>query len=212
MKKRLGFVSNSSSSSFVCLVSGQIESGMDAGLGDFEMCECTDGHVFGDQYLLTGIDVRAIKLSLTQDAERYLDNNDPSKVKIRDDRHREYLEKYFPERKETCAKQVAWVNNFTGDDAMDLVHEYAEEFGDYGDWRYETPSAFCPICSLTHVQDSDLLSYMLAVAGETREALVAKVQEKFSGLDALDAAVLGLNKERVDANAPATIGKTDETA
>jgi hypothetical protein len=46
MKVRLGFVSNSSSSSFVCGVCGAIESGMDCSPSDFEMFECENGHVF----------------------------------------------------------------------------------------------------------------------------------------------------------------------
>jgi hypothetical protein len=46
MKIRRGFVSNSSSSSFICDISGQAESGMDCSLEDFEMAECTEGHTF----------------------------------------------------------------------------------------------------------------------------------------------------------------------
>lgn len=46
MKIRNGFVSNSSSSSFTCDVCGTTESGMDAGLRDFDMSECIMGHTF----------------------------------------------------------------------------------------------------------------------------------------------------------------------
>jgi len=46
MKIRKGFVSNSSSSSFVCDITGGTESGWDMGLSDVEMCECENGHVF----------------------------------------------------------------------------------------------------------------------------------------------------------------------
>ena len=45
MKARTGFVSNSSTSSFICSICGGIEAGMDAGLYDFEMFECKEGHV-----------------------------------------------------------------------------------------------------------------------------------------------------------------------
>ena len=40
MKIRYGFVSNSSSSSFTCLVCGSTESGMDACASDFDFVEC----------------------------------------------------------------------------------------------------------------------------------------------------------------------------
>lgn len=52
MKKRMGFVSNSSSSSFLCEVCGEIESGMDLCLGDAGYCECADGHVFCEGHKL----------------------------------------------------------------------------------------------------------------------------------------------------------------
>lgn len=52
MKTRLGFVSNSSSSSFICDITGNVESGMDMTLEDVCMVECVNGHVFGDDFLL----------------------------------------------------------------------------------------------------------------------------------------------------------------
>jgi len=46
MKIRTGFVSNSSSSSFTCEICGRTESGWDAGVRDFDMWECENGHIF----------------------------------------------------------------------------------------------------------------------------------------------------------------------
>jgi hypothetical protein len=46
MKIRNGFVSNSSTSSFLCCVCGSIEAGMDIGINDAGMYECVKGHVF----------------------------------------------------------------------------------------------------------------------------------------------------------------------
>jgi hypothetical protein len=50
MKIRNGFVSNSSSSSFVCDVCGEDVSGMDMGIADAEMIECTYSHVVCDSH------------------------------------------------------------------------------------------------------------------------------------------------------------------
>ena len=46
MKIRTGFVSNSSSSSFVCEVCGEIESAWDASLDEMGMYECVAEHIF----------------------------------------------------------------------------------------------------------------------------------------------------------------------
>ena len=46
MKTRLGFVSNSSSSSFTCGICGTTESGMDASWQDWDWHGCEHGHIF----------------------------------------------------------------------------------------------------------------------------------------------------------------------
>ena len=46
MKKRLDFVTNSSSSSFFCEICVRNESGWDMGLSEAEMMECVNGHIF----------------------------------------------------------------------------------------------------------------------------------------------------------------------
>lgn len=55
MKIRQGFVSNSSSSSFVCDVCGEEQSGMDLSLSEVEMHECQNGHTFCDDHMKEGI-------------------------------------------------------------------------------------------------------------------------------------------------------------
>jgi hypothetical protein len=52
MKIRRGFVSNSSSSSFICDVCNSVESGMDLCLSDIDWVECENGHTFCSGHLL----------------------------------------------------------------------------------------------------------------------------------------------------------------
>lgn len=52
MKIRNGFVSNSSSSSFVCEVCGEARELWDGNLTEAEMCECTNNHVMCLDHLL----------------------------------------------------------------------------------------------------------------------------------------------------------------
>ena len=56
MKKRKGFVSNSSSSSFVCEVCGSEESGMDMCLDDAGMAECKNGHIVCQEHMIDRVD------------------------------------------------------------------------------------------------------------------------------------------------------------
>ena len=53
MKYRKGFVTNSSSSSYICEVCGSVEGGYDIGLSDVDMVECEYGHTFCNCHLIT---------------------------------------------------------------------------------------------------------------------------------------------------------------
>lgn len=57
MKIRLGFVPNSSSSSFVCDVCGRAESGFDASVTDFDMVSCINDHTFCESEAVESIPV-----------------------------------------------------------------------------------------------------------------------------------------------------------
>ena len=52
MKIRQGFVSNSSSSSFICEVCGNTESGWDMSLEEAYMVNCKNGHEFCESHIL----------------------------------------------------------------------------------------------------------------------------------------------------------------
>lgn len=56
MKIRLNFVSNSSSSSYTCMISGLTQSGYDMCLSDAGMLSCINGHIFQTKYVCKGYD------------------------------------------------------------------------------------------------------------------------------------------------------------
>lgn len=53
MKFRSDFVTNSSSSSYVCQICGESGSGWDASPKDFNMTECVNGHVICQEHIIT---------------------------------------------------------------------------------------------------------------------------------------------------------------
>ena len=69
MKKRKGFVANSSTSSFICDVCGAEHAGMDVGLLDFDMGRCKRGHEFCNDHK-TVLDTEKVALELVN--EKYL--------------------------------------------------------------------------------------------------------------------------------------------
>jgi len=78
MKIRLGFVSNSSSSSFTCDFCDSTESGWDMGLAEFDMVECSFGHLFCEGHCEIGLDnPKAVYAFLEKNPEcRDLDKDD----------------------------------------------------------------------------------------------------------------------------------------
>lgn len=67
MKIRNGFVSNSSSSSFICEVCNEKDSGWDMSLSDAGMFECKNGHTFCKEHHLLGKDIERIQDCEQQD-------------------------------------------------------------------------------------------------------------------------------------------------
>jgi len=66
VKKRSYFVSNSSSSSFICEVCGCTESGMDWGVSDADMFHCENGHTVCNSH----------KLKVEEKIEEDIENDD----------------------------------------------------------------------------------------------------------------------------------------
>lgn len=71
MKIRNGFVSNSSSSSFVCDVCGNEQSGMDMCLSDANMCNCENDHTFCENEIVGFDSFDAYRESLEDDDCRW---------------------------------------------------------------------------------------------------------------------------------------------
>ena len=157
MKKRFGFVSNSSSSSFVCDICEHIESGMDSSASDFEMVTCEHGHTIH-------------KECLTFDP--YSDDSPFI---------RSLLERELKERKESYKRQEDWIAKNSDDyrisneksrlekmsktisEIEKMLDKDNTDFTDWSDFIEDKTQILkeesCPICNLTFIPTKDAMDW-----------------------------------------------------
>ena len=169
MRKRLGFVSNSSSSSFICDVCGGVEGGYDVCLDDVDMSCCIRDHDFHNHCNDIEVDENRFK-EVTINYIKDLIN-----------RNKKLIEKY-PDKD--------YYKDYIKDFENDLKKiELSEEFNtDFYDSYFEDgiPSEFCPICSLNVIRDSDTIKYMYKKFNTTKENITNEIRNKFKNLKELE--------------------------
>lgn len=150
MKIRTSFVTNSSSSSFVCEICGRTESGWDMALSEADMMECVNGHIFccAEALDFTMSKEEMIKMILKNEWNK--DVWDRSSYNYRD-----YTEE------ELYAKDVD-----------ELFATFCSEGGYYG-----VPEDVCPICQFIEYSDYDLSKYLLKVYGISRDEVFTEVKK-----------------------------------
>jgi len=158
MKIRNGFVSNSSSSSFVCDVCHGVESGWDMGLSDAEVTECEVGHVFCDSHM------KELKKKVT--------------LKDKQAKVLKWLEE-IGEDDEDILEGCKSGDEGSIDDTYD---EMLQEKGD----RYNCPKDQCPCCQLITPTDDDLIRYLLYCDEQTKEEVCVEMKNRFGTLDEMD--------------------------
>lgn len=149
MKYRKDFVTNSSSSSFVCEICGRTESGWDLGLSEAEMVECVNGHIFCNDEMLP-IPDKATLLKMIMDGGL---NEGCWDSEIGDERD------YTMEELE----------NMTADD---LFEKFCSESS-----YYDIPECVCPICQFIEYSENDLSKYLEKEYGVSRDEVFEKVKQ-----------------------------------
>lgn len=158
MKIRLGFVSNSSSSSFVCEVSGTVLTGYN-GEYDELTAQCDCGHEFLAEYLLPSEEIeRDISTEgLRADLLTIFENDeDEAKTKL--------IQKADEETISELSEDYA--------DELESLYESSDE-------GYDIPSSRCPLCQFKEIQWNDLANYLMTKHNEEYENVLNEIKNKF---------------------------------
>jgi hypothetical protein len=173
-KIRNGFVSNSSSSSFVCCISGDIESGWDISYEDAGMYECLEGHVFSEDYKVTpAIDkIRAWMISNLPELEWEYDRA----LKEEKDYTCSYDQKTYTLKDALKIKEdfITKYKAMTDEEVEEWLEEYECDNG-----RGELAGCFCPICTMEELSEDDIESYIRKKYSIKLDEIKKEVKEKF---------------------------------
>jgi hypothetical protein len=169
MKIRAGFVSNSSSSSFVCDVTGDVESGFNVSLEEVGMCQCENGHTFSVTYLVCELEDIPFEAKARIVAE--------GNVTISCDRDKT-LEERRKERKEKIEKFLAETSDA---EIMTLFEE--EEYNEEIKYNSELPEEMCPICSFKEFDLNDIRAFLYRKLNKTNEEIMDEIRKEFKNYD-----------------------------
>jgi hypothetical protein len=158
MKIRQGFVSNSSSSSFTCDITGRTECGYDLSMRDAGFYQCAGGHTMDEEH------VDAFILDLCKQGK------DVVMAAFNDD------EKHITDYIEDNYDAQCITREPSTDDLFNLVREALDEVGN---GRWELPTGLCPVCQLAYVNQHDVLRYLLAVCHCTYIDVCKAIKQKF---------------------------------
>jgi len=164
MKQRLGFVSNSSSSSFICDVCGKDATGWDMCLYEAEMFECENGHIFCESHAKD-------KITSLEVIREFIFSEEKKIKEGKESYYKDSIDDYY----------VIMNNEDLSEDEKNEKIE--EEFADWGldaDGRYSVPAKYCPICSLELFQDVDMKNYLIKKVGINEDEIKKEIQEKYS--------------------------------
>jgi hypothetical protein len=170
MKIRNGFVSNSSSSSYICEICGRSASGWDLSAGEAEMVTCQEGHLICSSHVQHDAFSKEVVIAYINNM---LSLSDTEKTAIIG-----YLQAMDAETYAKCTDSALFVDEGNASIIENMFN---------GKWElYKTdieecfPSEFCPICKLEVVLVDDALRYLCAANNVAKKDVDAEIRTKFT--------------------------------
>jgi hypothetical protein len=148
MKFRTSFVTNSSSSSFVCEICGRTESGFDMGISDCEMAMCENGHTFCQSEML--------------------------ELPPKEEMIKTILENAY--NKDRYDYKTGNYKTISAEELKTMDEDELFEISCGEDRYYNVPECVCPICQFIEYSESDLSAYLLKQYGIPREEIFAEIK------------------------------------
>ena len=152
MKFRKDFVTNSSSSSYICEICGRNESGYDMGLSDCDMVECVNGHVFCCD--------EALEMPSKEEMIKAILENEYN------------IRSVFSWSDRKYHNTVVSEEELANMDDDSLFYDFYNPEG-----HYDVPECMCPICQFIEYSEYDLSAYLLKKYGTSREEVFAEVKQ-----------------------------------
>lgn len=150
MKFRRDFVTNSSSSSFVCEICGRVESGFEIGLAESGMMECVNGHIFCEE--------ESLEIPPKEELLKMILENEWNKG---------VWDSNIRQRRDYTQEEIAVMNG------EDLFTKFCSGNGGY----YDVPECVCPICQFIEYSDRDLSKYLSKKYGVSKDEVFAEVKK-----------------------------------
>ena len=157
MKTRRGFVSNSSTTTFVCDVCGASDGGMDVGADELGYADCANGHTYCQRH--------ALKTD-------WIDEDDAEVVKG----YMLSVIDTLPE--DSWIVKVGWRKEI---EALDPIESEDDIYDFYSDFKPEVGGdiARCPICQFKAASAADTKSFFLKCEGITEGVFLKDLSSRF---------------------------------